>query len=80
MAALRDHRAGRPERGRPSVLVERRFTAAQPNRLWVAHFTYVAPEGFVDVALVVDVFARAMSDPLSRSVLSRRKPASAAAD
>ena len=44
---------------RPSDLVERRFTATQPNQLWVADFTYVATwAGFVYVAFVVDVFAR----------------------
>lgn len=40
-------------------LVQRQFTAARPNQLWVADFTYVAPwRGFVSVAFVIDVFAR----------------------
>lgn len=40
-------------------LVQCQFTAAQPNRLWVADFTYVATwRGFVYVALVIDVFSR----------------------
>ena len=40
-------------------LVPRQFTAAQPNQLWVADFTYVATwRGFVSVALVIDVFSR----------------------
>jgi len=44
---------------RPADLVERQFTATQPNQLWVADFTYVATwTGFVYVAFVVDVFAR----------------------
>jgi len=44
---------------RPTDLVDRRFTATQPNQLWVADFTYVATwRGFVYVAFVIDVFAR----------------------
>ena len=44
---------------RPMDLVERIFTAARPNRLWVADITYVATwRGVVYTALVIDVFAR----------------------
>jgi len=44
---------------RPVDLVDRHFTATQPNQLWVADFTYVATwRGFVYVAFVIDVFAR----------------------
>jgi len=44
---------------RPADLVQRRFTAARPNELWVADLTYVATwRGFVYVAFVIDVFAR----------------------
>jgi transposase InsO family protein len=44
---------------RPPELVERRFAAFRPNRLWVADFTYVATwNGFVYVAFVIDVFSR----------------------
>jgi putative transposase len=44
---------------RPADLVQRQFTAARPNQLWVADFTYVATwSGFVYVAFVIDVFAR----------------------
>ena len=40
-------------------LVQRQFTAAQPNQPWVADFTYVATWcGFVYVAFVIDVFSR----------------------
>jgi putative transposase len=43
----------------PSDRVERNFTAARPNQLWVADFTYVATwSGFVYTAFVIDVFAR----------------------
>jgi len=44
---------------RPPDLVERRFEADSPNRLWVADFTYVATwAGFVYVAFIIDVFSR----------------------
>jgi putative transposase len=44
---------------RPADLVERTFTAARPNQLWVADITYVATwRGVVYTALVIDVFAR----------------------
>ena len=46
---------------RPNDLVERHFAASRPNQLWVADFTYVATwRGFVHVAFIVDVFARAI--------------------
>jgi putative transposase len=48
-----------PETGRPSDLVERRFAAAAPNRLWVADITYVRTfAGWVYAAFVIDVFSR----------------------
>lgn len=44
---------------RPADLVQRKFTAMQPNQLWVADLTYVASwAGFVFVAFVIDVFSR----------------------
>jgi putative transposase len=44
---------------RPTDLVERNFTAARPNRLWCADFTYVPTwAGMVYVAFVFDVFSR----------------------
>ena len=44
---------------RPADLVERNFTAAGPNRLWVSDLTYVSTwSGFAYVAFVVDVFSR----------------------
>ena len=44
---------------RPADLVDREFTAAAPNRLWVADLTYVATwAGFAYVAFVIDVFSR----------------------
>ena len=39
--------------------MNRQFTAARPDQLWVADFTYVPTwSGFVFVAFVIDVFAR----------------------
>jgi putative transposase len=44
---------------RPADLVERRFRAPAPNRLWVADLTYVKIHaGWVYVAFIVDVFSR----------------------
>jgi transposase InsO family protein len=44
---------------RPADLVDRRFDADRPNRLWVSDLTYVATwSGFVYVAFVVDAFSR----------------------
>ncbi len=44
---------------RPPDRVQRNFTAARPNQIWVADLTYVATwVGFVYVAFIVDVFSR----------------------
>jgi putative transposase len=46
---------------RPADLVERVFTASEPNRLWVADLTYVSTwSGFVYTAFVIDAFSRAI--------------------
>ena len=46
---------------RPADLVERRFTAAAPNRLWLADITYVSTwSGFCYVAFITDAFSRAI--------------------
>jgi putative transposase len=55
------HRTTTPDAGatQPADLVERDFSAARPNQLWVADLTYVATwSGFVYVALVIDAFSR----------------------
>jgi putative transposase len=60
-------RRGKPRRtttadaaaARPADLVERNFSAARPNQLWVADLTYVATwSGFVYVAFIIDAFSR----------------------
>ncbi len=44
---------------RPADLVERRFEAPAPNRLWVADLTYIKTHaGWVYAAFIVDVFSR----------------------
>jgi len=44
---------------RPADLVDRQFSAARPNQLWVADLTYVRTwSGFVYVAFIIDVYAR----------------------
>lgn len=43
----------------PADLVDRRFAADQPNRLWVADITYIRTfSGWVYAAFVIDVFSR----------------------
>ena len=42
----------------PLDLVNRQFHAPAPNGLWLADFTYVAGQGFVYVAFIIDAFAR----------------------
>ena len=43
----------------PLDRVNREFRAERPNQLWVSDFTYVPTwQGFVDVAFVIDVYAR----------------------
>ena len=46
---------------RPADLVNRRFVADRPNRLWVADLTYVKTfTGWVYVAFVIDVYSRSV--------------------
>jgi putative transposase len=48
-----------PTANRPGDLVQRRFTPAAPDRLWVADITYVSTwSGWVYVAFVTDAYAR----------------------
>ncbi len=64
---LQGVRRGKPRRttttdaaaARPADLVERNFSAARPNQLWVADLTSVATwSGFVSVAFIIDAFSR----------------------
>ena len=57
---------------RPDDLVDRRFEAPAPNRLWVADLTYVRTfEGWVYAAFIIDVFSRMVVGwQLSRSLRS----------
>jgi putative transposase len=50
----------RDQKARPAPdLVERNFTAAAPNRLWVADITYIPTwAGFLYLAVVLDAFSR----------------------
>jgi transposase InsO family protein len=48
-----------PAATRPRDLVERDFTASEPNRLWVGDFTYLRCwEGLLYFAFIIDVFSR----------------------
>jgi putative transposase len=66
---------GSPERFAPD-LVQRHFTAEQPNALWLADVTYVpTEEGFLYLAAVLDVFSRTRCPPLDgqrRGLLRQR--------
>lgn len=43
----------------PKDLVNRKFTADRPNKLWVADFTYVSTwRGYAYAAFIIDVFSR----------------------
>jgi transposase InsO family protein len=58
-ARTRTTRPGEGPAAASQDLVQRQFSAARPNQLWVADFTYVATwRGFVYVAFVIDVFSR----------------------
>jgi putative transposase len=66
----RDSRGSRPQRGltcrRPRVaphpdLVERRFIAPAPDRLWVADVSYIpTAEGWLYLATILDCFSRSI--------------------
>ncbi|MGP5411971.1 DDE-type integrase/transposase/recombinase, partial [Glutamicibacter ardleyensis] len=46
---------------RAGDLLNRNFSASAPNRIWVTDFTYVPVySGFVYVALVIDLYSRAI--------------------
>jgi putative transposase len=54
-------RRGRPELGPAPDLVERRFSAEAPDRIWVADITYVpTAEGWLHLAAVMDLHSRAV--------------------
>ena len=90
------HRRRRGKYGKRAVatatapdLVQRAFTATEPDRLWVADITYLRTwEGFLYLAVVVDAFSRrivgwAMADHLRTELIldavgmaiARRRPA-----
>ena len=56
----RKYKSTRDKDARPAPdLVDRKFVATAPNQLWVADITYVPTwEGFLYLAVVLDVFSR----------------------
>jgi putative transposase len=80
-----------PDRKQPPApdLVERRFVAAAPNRLWLADITYVPTlEGYLFLGIVIDIWSRkivgwSMRDDLKADLVvdalamavTRRQPA-----
>ncbi|MDH8117818.1 IS3 family transposase [Escherichia coli] len=90
--AVRGYKAPRRITGRPSVVapnrVQRQFTVARANQVWVTDITYIRTwQGWLYLAVVIDLFARnvvgwSMKPTLSRELaldalmmaLWRRKP------
>ena len=49
----------RPVANMPQNLLDRQFTAVQPNQKWIADFTYIwTAEGWLYVSAVIDLFSR----------------------
>lgn len=90
--AQRGYKAPRPITGRPSLLapnhLNRAFTVAQPDQVWVTDITYIRTwQGWLYLAVVIDLHSRkvvgwSMKPTLSRELaldallmaLWRRKP------
>jgi len=56
--------------GRPSVVVDntldRQFNVAAPDKIWVSDITYIKTyEGFLYLAVVIDLYSRRVIGPLS---------------
>ena len=75
----RPKRRGKPkDAGERSVIadniLDRDFQADQPNQKWLADFTYIwTAEGWLYVAVVLDLFSRRVVGPLS--VIALQSPA-----
>jgi putative transposase len=53
-------------------VLDRSFEAADPNRKWIADFTYVRTvEGWLYVAPVIDLFSRRAVDWLLSAAIDR---------
>jgi putative transposase len=71
LRALHGYRTRRWAVGKPSVLIpnllQRQFTATKPNAAWVTDITYIRTwQGWLYLAVVMDLFSRLMSRPMVR--------------
>jgi putative transposase len=76
MRAVPGYRTRRYVAGRPAELipnlVKRNFTISQPDRVWVTDITYVRTwEGWLYVAIVLDLFSRKVIGWASRQTIHR---------
>ncbi|WP_213667055.1 IS3 family transposase [Escherichia coli] len=74
--AVRGYKAPRRIAGRPSVVapnrVQRQFTVVRANQVWVTDITYIRTwQGWLDLAVVIDLFARNVVGWSMKPTLSR---------
>ncbi|HHA1754032.1 TPA: IS3 family transposase [Enterobacter kobei] len=74
--AVRGYKAPRRIAGRPSVVapnrVQRQFTVARANQVWVTDITYIRTwQGWLYLAVVIDLFARNVAGRSMKPTLSR---------
>jgi len=77
--ALRGYKAPGTIHGRPSIIarntLQRQFTVAKPDRVWVADITYIRTwQGWLHLVVVMDLYARrtvgwSMEPTLAREVV-----------
>ena len=73
--AIHGYKVPRGTRGRPSLIapnrVQREFTVVKPNQLWVTDITYIRTQGWLYLAVVIDLFARNVVGWSMKPTLSR---------
>ena len=74
--AVRGYKSPRHVAGRPSLIspnhVQRQFTVDAPNKVWVTDITYIRTwQGWLYLAVVVDLYARKVVGWSMKSTLSR---------
>ena len=76
LRALHGYRTRRWTVGKPAVLIpnllQRQFTATQPNRAWVTDITYIRTwQGWLYLAVVMDLFSRRIVGWAARPTIAR---------
>ena len=79
LRALHGYRTRRWTVGKPAVLIpnllQRQFTATQPNRAWVTDITYIRTwQGWLYLAVVMDLFSRRIVGWAARATIAREQP------